>query len=277
VLDYLAAKACRRAGVPLVIVRYVVLEDLLRPAWRKWLQRPMDNWALRRAAGVAFAAPHSRDRAARRLGLDGDRARFISVPVDLRRYSPAAEGSPHRPPAVVGVGQLTAYKGWEVFADAMASVRRALPQARATIYGHGPTEPKLRARLERLGLAGCVSLVPHTPDIPAAFRQAAVYCSTSRREGLSVAAAEAAACGLPLVLTSVSGSDVLVEGGVNGYVEAMDDASAIAARLIHILSDQDLRQRMARASRLRAEALFNPVEIRRQYADLFRQAVDHDD
>jgi len=271
-LDWLVCRGCRGGGVPHAIVRYVVLEDMHYGPLRRPVIRALDDRSLRAAAGVAFASPRSRDRAVRRLGLDPGRVRFISVPIDLERFSPAAEKEPS--PTVVGVGQLVAYKGWEVFLRVVREVRREVPDVRARIYGDGPLRSELIRRRDALGLADCVEMIPRTDDMPAALRQGSVYLSTSRREGLSIAAAEAVACGLPMVLTDVSGSDVLVAAGVNGSIVPIGDVSALVAEVTAILTDEQRRTRMAAAGRERAEKLFNPRTIRRQYTELFQQAAE---
>lgn len=271
-LDALVSGTCSRLGFPHAIVRYVVLEDMRRSWWRRLLLRRADNRALRRASAVVFASPSSRRRAVDRLGLDPERAVFISVPIDLERFRPAETPPPQ--PTVIAVGQLTAEKGWEFFVDALGRVRREIGDGfLARIYGSGPLKSELRRRIRLASLENIAELIDHCDDMPGALRQGWIYCSTSRREGLSIAAAEAAACGLPLVLSKVSGSDVLVEVAENGYIESIGDTLAVAERIVRLLRDDALREKMSIASRRRAEKLFDRATIEKHYAELFRRAV----
>lgn len=73
-------------------------------------------------------------------------------------------------------------------------------------------------------------------------------------ETFSLATHEAAAAGLPLLVTRVSGPDALVEPGVNGwFVER--DAKSIAMRLTELEVDAELRQAMGAAARSAAAPL----------------------
>ena len=69
---------------------------------------------------------------------------------------------------------------------------------------------------------------------------------------------EAAACGVPQIAGDSGGAAEAVLDGVTGYVVTNPtDVSTLAARIDTVLSDHDLRNSMAKASRLRAEQEFN--------------------
>jgi D-inositol-3-phosphate glycosyltransferase len=81
----------------------------------------------------------------------------------------------------------------------------------------------------------------------AAWIQAAdVVAVPSRREPLGLAAAEALACGKPVVASSVGGLREIVVEGVNGLVIPPGDPPALAAALDR-LRDEELRARLGAA------------------------------
>jgi D-inositol-3-phosphate glycosyltransferase len=57
-------------------------------------------------------------------------------------------------------------------------------------------------------------------------------------------ALEAMACGTPVVASQVGGLAFLVQDGVTGYTVPVDDPAALADRLAHLVSDQDLRRKL---------------------------------
>ncbi len=71
----------------------------------------------------------------------------------------------------------------------------------------------------------------------------------SETEAFGLAALEAMACGVPPVATRTGGVPDLITHGVDGYMEAVGDAEAQARRLIELLSDERLHERISRAAR----------------------------
>lgn len=91
-------------------------------------------------------------------------------------------------------------------------------------------------------------------------------------ETFSLVTHEAAAAGLPLLVTSVSGPDELIEPGVNGwFVERR--ASVIAERLAELEADQRARQAMGAAARSAAAPL-TWDRARRDHASLYSEVLD---
>jgi glycosyltransferase involved in cell wall biosynthesis len=74
-----------------------------------------------------------------------------------------------------------------------------------------------------------------------------VLCSNS--EGMPVCLMEAAACGIPVVSTSV--------GGVTGLLTPPGDVEGMSAALAHLLSEPRLREQMGSAARARATSHFS--------------------
>lgn len=99
---------------------------------------------------------------------------------------------------VVSVGRLVIAKGFDVLIDAWGDV-----DADLVIVGEGPEHGRLRAQVERRGLAGRVRLVGHRDDVPDILSGADLLVISSRREGFSYVLAEALRARLPVVSTDV--------------------------------------------------------------------------
>jgi glycosyltransferase involved in cell wall biosynthesis len=92
-----------------------------------------------------------------------------------------------------------------------------------------------------------VSDLPHDKVIEA-YVAADVFALLSRHEPWGVVVNEAAACGLPLVLSDrVGAAPDLVQEGENGYVVPADDAGAAAAALRKLV-EADVRHRLGERS-----------------------------
>jgi glycosyltransferase involved in cell wall biosynthesis len=111
---------------------------------------------------------------------------------------------------VIGsVGRFTIQKGYDVLVEAVALLRDAGTDLQVYIVGEGPLEAQLRGQIVRLQLQSRVHLLAPRADIGYFLRALDLSVSCSRWEGMSASIHEAALCGLPIVCTTVSGTDDL--------------------------------------------------------------------
>jgi glycosyltransferase involved in cell wall biosynthesis len=102
--------------------------------------------------------------------------------------------------------------------EALALVSRKHRRCRCLIVGRGPLEDELRAKSRELGLSESVRFLGFSEDVRPYLETADVYVSASEKEGLPLALVEAMACGLPTVVTDISGHSEAVLQGRTGFL-----------------------------------------------------------
>ena len=127
--------------------------------------------------------------------------------------------------------------------------------------------PDLEASIAGTALAGRVRFAGQLPrdEMPALYRSATVLAVTSRHEGQSMVAVEAAASGLPVVGTRVG---VLPDLGDGATTVPVGDEAGLADALAAVLDDPGRAARMAAAGRAIAVARF---DLERTTADLLER------
>jgi glycosyltransferase involved in cell wall biosynthesis len=177
--------------------------------------------------------------------------------VDLADHSPRVHTADGR--HVVFVGRLDEIKGLPVLLDAIAAVRRELPDIRLTLVGDGPAAERLRQRAAALGLADVVQFAGHADQagVRAHLADADVFVLPSFFEGIPVSLMEAMASGVPVVASNLPGIAELVADGVSGHLVPAGDTDGFAARLGELLADHELRTRMGAAGRSTVAADFS--------------------
>jgi ribosomal protein S18 acetylase RimI-like enzyme len=88
-----------------------------------------------------------------------------------------------------------------------------------------------------------------------------VFCLPSWREGMPRSAIEAAASGLPLILSDIRGCREVIRDGREGFLVPVRDPDALAAALIGLLRNPELRAGLGHAARLRAEERFDERRV----------------
>ena len=119
---------------------------------------------------------------------------------------------------IVNVGQLIYQKNQELLIEAFALFVKNKPQYRLVILGEGSQRSKLETLIERLGLQDMVLLPGIKKNVAEFMGSSDLFILSSRFEGFPIVAIEALACGLPIISTPVSASNIFVHEGKNGYV-----------------------------------------------------------
>src|SRR5262249_9070028 len=100
-----------------------------------------------------------------------------------------------------------------------------------------------------------------------------VLLMPSELEGFGLVALEAMACGVVPVATRVGGVPELVTHADDGFLEAVGDIEAQAARVVELLTDERLHYRMRKAGRWTAAERFCTDRIIPQYERYYEAVV----
>ena len=114
------------------------------------------------------------------------------------------------------------YKGVDEVIDVMPRLLRQVPDLRYLIVGDGSDRVRLEAKVRAHGLSKYVIFAGRIAEAEkvAHYNLADVYVMPSRGEGFGIALIEAAACGVPVVGSSVDGSrDALLDGQLGRMVD----------------------------------------------------------
>jgi glycosyltransferase involved in cell wall biosynthesis len=141
------------------------------------------------------------------------------------------------PPTVLFVGNLYQQpaKGIDILLKAWKEVSADRPEAVLKVVGEGDLTA-YQAYADKLGIANSVRFPGKQTDAAAFYREAQVFVLPSRREGMSNALMEAMLAGLPCVATDISGSQDLIQNGVNGLLVPPADIPALAKAIGHLLA-----------------------------------------
>jgi D-inositol-3-phosphate glycosyltransferase len=120
---------------------------------------------------------------------------------------------------------------------------------------HWNTEQRRLAALrDSLGVADAVAFLGAQPHetLPYYYAAADVFVMPSHYESFGMVALEAMACGVPVVASGVGGLRTIIEDGQSGLLTPPDNAPALAARLEHVLLDDQERARLRQGAFQRA-------------------------
>lgn len=249
----LAAAAARRARVPFVLVQHAPWVEYgpVLNAVQRLVDRTLGRRVITSASVVVCVSEHTAGHV--RSIVPSAAVRVVPNGVDARRFRPSDDGAvsgtgPSSRPVLLFVGRLVRRNGWSVLLDAWRDAGLA-DRAELHIVGDGPDAPDLRDAV--VGREGVV-LLGAVPDdeLPERYRRAhAVIVPTLAGVGFGLTAAEAIACGTPVVASARGGHREVVRDGVDGLLVDPDAPGALATALVRMVDEAGLRDRLALGAR----------------------------
>jgi L-malate glycosyltransferase len=191
--------------------------------------------------------------------------------VDVRRFRPSPSPQDGRP-RIVHVSNFRRVKDPASLARVFLAVRERI-DAELWLVGDGPGLATVTAVLADAGEAGAVQTFGVTTDVAPILRRADLLLMTSFAESFCLAAAEAMACGVPVVAPRVGGISEVVGDGVTGRLFEIGDHASAAAAVVELLASPGLRHRLGGAARRRA-ARFAADRVVPIYEGLYRDLLE---
>ena len=254
------------ASTPLVAIAYDLAPvGTPSPTLKQLFDRARRTVAISKARlqDARFIAPDSADRMS-----------LIYPCIPWRALHPNVERSAF--PLVLMAGRMDPAKGFDLAVESFRMVLGQVPDARLVLVGDGPMVPAVRELVRRLGLDGSVRLTGHLPEaeLTRLYQQAWLSLVPSRHsESFGLVALEAMQAACPVIASDTGGLAEIVLDGETGFLVPVDDAQALAQRMLKLLQDGDLRARMGSAGQARARAEFDWETCIASYDDVLLQAA----
>jgi glycosyltransferase involved in cell wall biosynthesis len=270
----LAAEPLRRAHGLALVRSHRVAGPIARTPWNRLLFGPGCD-------GLLLPSPRSAEanrglRGARPLaGSFGavDLARFAPRPPDPTVRAGLGLAPEHR---VVGiVARVQRQRRFDLLLDAARRLFARDPAARLVVLGRGTRIEELGIRpAAALGIADRILWAGHRRDDYVAVLQAFDVFTflVPGSDGTCRAVLEAAACGIPAVVTRRGALPEIVLDGETGRV-VDEDPEALAAAWCELLSDTERRRALGAAAAARARACFGGEQLVETVLRLYREAL----
>lgn len=226
---------------------------------------------------------HMADHVSAFYGIPREQIHVVPYPLDIERFTPETTDLPTHSSngarregqtcSVLYVGRLDPMKGLDTLARAAELIFRAQPNSVIDVIGGDSNE---------LGQSNIRSLIPavyqsrisfhgRVPrgDLPAYYRRAAVCVVPSCWESFCYTAAEALACGTPVVASDAGALPELVLQGKTGMLVPRGDAKELANAVIQLLRDPVRRSYLGNAGHEHVARKCEPRVVACQAADLY--------
>jgi phosphatidylinositol alpha-1,6-mannosyltransferase len=219
--------------------------------------------------------------------LTADGLGILHPGVDTRLFVPAARDLRIREglgwgdrPVILTVGRLQKRKGHDRLIEALAVIKRAVPDVLYAVVGDGEERTALEELSRREHVADSVQFLGELEDarMVQCYQQCDVFALPNREvdgdiEGFGIVLLEAQACGKPVVAGMSGGTAETMRVGESGEIVDCRTAGPLAESVSRLLLDPDRRRRMGEAGRAWVVERFDWSVLSRQAEQLFARAL----
>lgn len=204
--------------------------------------------------------------------------------VDVVRFSPGENielrkslGITAAEPVILFVGGMDtahAFKGVPVLLHALSGLQKPF---QAVLVGDGDLRSSFETLAASLGIAGKVHFLGgvSNEDLPGVYKTADLHVlpSTEMAEAFGIVTLEAAASGLPSIVSDLPGVRSVIENNVTGFVVSPGNVGSLRDSLDYLLSDQNKRQEFGKNARKRVELKYVWSQQIEHLLDLYKEIM----
>jgi phosphatidylinositol alpha-1,6-mannosyltransferase len=155
-------------------------------------------------------------------------------------------------PMVLFLGRNDAMfaKGQDVLIAAWPAVVAEVPDAVLCFVGGGERLDQLRALAAASPAAASIRVCGalSEAEVESLHRRARLFAMLSKVEGFGLVFAEAMRHGVPVLTSDADASTEISRDGETGFAVSRDDLAAVAGRIVSVLKDERLYERLSRAA-----------------------------
>jgi N-acetyl-alpha-D-glucosaminyl L-malate synthase BshA len=146
-------------------------------------------------------------------------------------------------------------------------------RAKLVLAGDGPERARLAQQAAEADLTEHVEILGEQDDVRELLSAADVFLLPSSQESFGLAAAEAMACGTPVVASRVGGLPEVITHGETGFLHEPNDLDGMAASALALLTEPELRNRLSRAARATIVERYCEERIVPMYEEFYARLI----
>lgn len=175
--------------------------------------------------------------------------------------------------SVLNVARLAQQKGQRFLIAAAKIVKSVRQDVHILIIGEGELRDELQQQIREEGVEDTVTLVGFRSDVKEMLRSSDIFVLSSLDEGMPISLLEAVATKVPAVVTPVGDIPKLIVNGETGLVVEKGGAAPLAAAILSLASDADLRMTLADQAWLKLRDVYSSAQMFARYDAIYRDVL----
>jgi glycosyltransferase involved in cell wall biosynthesis len=213
-----------------------------------WLRMIVARIVIKRADGVRVVSERLKKMLIKDYGLDTNRINVVPVYTPLHIADRDYSLWPHKPFIFLTVSRLVPIKNIRLQIEAVTALKQDGFACQLWIVGDGPERDGLIEFSRQCGISDAISFLGYQPQVRQYYEKADAFLLTSNAEGWGLVILEAAAAGLPIIMTDVGCAGEIIIDNQSGRIIPVADKQALIVTMKQIMTDKDLALRLGRGA-----------------------------
>jgi len=233
--------------------------------WFNWFFLILSKFVVSRANGVRVVSSGIKDKLIK-AGVSKKKIRVIPTPVDIKKFEKYSNKKVKRlrfknknHKTIINIGRKDPSKDYKTLFKTIGLVyedykKLAFWQIGANIYLSGKIKGDDNLILNSVKKIKQEDLINY-------YHASDIYASSSCSESFGKVLVEAMAAGLPVVATATTGSQEVVEDGINGFLVPIGDSQALSKKILFLLNNPDKAKQIGQIGKEIVREKFNQEKI----------------
>ena len=213
-----------------------------------------------------------------RFWVPGKKSNYIHVIYNSAKKTSFVEGINHNKNKnvyrILTIGHVNWYKNPKLWIEVSQKVINQKPNMHIEFIwaGEGNLLEECKDLANHIGL-GTIKFIGYHENVDSLYNESAIYFQPSLLESHGISVVEAMAHGLPCVTSDAGGMPESVVNGETGFTCSPDDVECFVSRIIKLLDDNKLREKMGQCGKLQAETLFSEEVQEKKMIGLYKSLL----
>lgn len=180
-----------------------------------------------------------------RQHIDQRKISVLPNSIDTSEINPKEDEEFRSPPIIGTMGRMVYKKGFDIFLESLATLKKEGVQFKALIGGTGPEERNLKSLVSDLGLENFVEFTGWIKDKKDFFQKIDIFCLPSRSEPFGIVLLEAMANNVPVISTNSTGPTEIIKHMKDGFIVQETRQQKLAAGLEYMITQEEAAKQYA--------------------------------
>jgi len=174
---------------------------------------------------------------------------------------------------LIFTGRIASEKNLDFLFKAFQKIHKQLQDTKLILIGGGPEENKFKEMANTMSLADSIFLIGPKPyqEMYKYYHIAHLFTFPSKSETQGLVTIEAMAAGLPAVAIKATGTEDIVENGVNGYM-TNENLNEFSNQVINVLKNKTLYGKLAQNAPKSVEK-FSVLSASKKMIEAYQKAI----
>lgn len=174
------------------------------------------------------------------------------------------------------IGRITRQKGFDIFIKAISMAITKNPNIRGVLIGDGEDREQIERLVDMLDIRQNIQFLGYRKDVISLISQLCFVVLPSRWEGFPLTPIEVFSAGKTIVCSDIENNLEIVRDGVNGLVFETENSDELADRILRLVDDSTLREKLEKQAFLDYQELYKYDLFIKKYSMVYISVVGHD-